>query len=281
MFGALLMAGSVFLSEVGASLSKKEFENHELGVYSLSLLAYFWSLFIFIIYGLLSKEGIVFSLESLPTFAVRAVLEFVVIYYAIKAIVSAPRSSFTFVRMITIPGLILTDLFLGHGLHKYEIIGMLLILLSMVFLNRNHGISKKGLWFTIVTSILAVFTIALYKYNIDNFNSVAGEQIVMYIIMITVLSIMAKKKEHKTIFGLCKNRKYLIQSLLYGFATGLASVAYMFGLASVVTTFKRAFAIVLSIVSGKMYFHEKHVRSKLIGFAVIVAGIIFITLGQF
>ena len=71
---------------------------------------------------------------------------------------------------------------------------------------------------------------------------------------------------------------FFIQSATAGIGTVLISFAYLFAAASIITTVKRAAGILWAMLSGNVYFKEKHFLLKLFSLILIVVGLVLLAL---
>ena len=160
MFGILLLASGSFFSEIGVSLGKEEVARRKESIYTYGFLSLCLSTFAFLIIALL-RGSFLFSLDSLPTLIPRIGLEILQAYVSIKAITTADRSTFGFLRVLTVPLLLLTDLALGYSLAVNQIIGVGILTLSLLLLFLNHGLRSKGVGLVLFSAINAVILISL------------------------------------------------------------------------------------------------------------------------
>ena len=91
--------------------------------------------FLFIFWGAIFFLGVIFwknsfdfSMASLPTFIPRIFIEIVLASIVLRATVVADRSTFSFMRTITLPLLLLVDLFVGYSVSPMQIASMLFYL---------------------------------------------------------------------------------------------------------------------------------------------------------
>ncbi len=274
---ALVLLGSIFL-EFSTSLGKYEVKHKKESLYAFGFLSGVWSLVFLLVTGLFFRNEFVFSLASLPTFGLRTILEIGLMYLTLHAIHIADRSTYSFLRILTIPLLLLSDLILGYSISTWQVIGIATVVTTVVFLSLHHGLSKKGKLFCITSAALAVATISLYKYNITHFNSVEAEQSLIILINLVFLAVTARVQGHENIFANFTRPLYLLQSIAMGAAGTLISFAYLFAPASIIMTVERSCSVLASIISGRVYFHEKHLYLKLLAGAAIVIGIALTTL---
>lgn len=279
MFGIILTMISSVFREVGTSIGKIKESKGEECQYSLGFINLFWGGIFFLLIAFFVRGEFIFSLASLPTFSLRIILEILQVYFMIKAVVLAERSTVGLLGIWTIPLLLLIDISLGYTFSSWQFLGIIIIILGFVFLFLNHGIKKKGALFAVLAAINAAFTISLFKYNIDNFNSVEAEQGVIIVILLIFLFIMAKfKSKENPLRIMFQNKAIFVQSIMMGVASLGISFAYIFAPASIITVVKRSSAILTSMVSGKIYFHEKKMGLKVIVAIIIIFGIILISI---
>ena len=277
MLGILLIVFGELFAEASASIGRYEVKHRKETLYTMGFLSGFWATVFIILYGVIWGE-FRFSLESLPTFGLRLALEIALMFVTLHATISADRSTFAFLRTFTIPLLLATDLALGYILSTNEIFGVSLIVLALLILLLNHGLSRRGKLLSLASALIAVGTITLYKYDITTFNSVEAEQALTHIFLLIVIFTAAKWHTGENVARHLFRPLFFVQSLLAGIATVLFSFAFLFGPASVMIATKRSMEVLGAIASGRTYFHEKHILVKLLACALVAGGIILIAL---
>jgi hypothetical protein len=285
MLGVLLTAGASAAEEVGTSIGKWETLRGKESVFSMGFLNSLWTtLFLLVLAFIIPKDffatdfphGFVFSMASLPTFLPRVGLEILQAYATVHATVRAERSTFGFLRVITIPLLLVTDIILAYSVNLHQIAGMSLIIASLILLFINHGIKREGAWLVVLTAVNAVATTTLFKYDITHFNSVAAEQVLISLVLLVFFFIMALTRAKENPLRLLARPVFFTQSLLMGMGGVLISFAFLFSTASVIMTAKRAFTILFSILSGHVYFREKKLWIKVVCLILIATGLVFL-----
>jgi len=278
MLGPILISIGTFFEEVSDTIGKDKVKHHLESPYTMAFLGLFWGAVIFTLISVFKADGFVFKLASLPTFLTRALLEVVQMYVSVMAIVKADRSTFSFVRTITIPLLLIVDLILGYQIGFMPTIGIGVIIVTLGVLFFNHGIKKTGLGFVLFSAINAVITISLFKYDISHFNSVATEQLLINAILLTVFLLLAifKAKENPLVF--LEKPIFLLQSAAIGIGGVIESFGYNYGAASIMTAAKRSSAIFWSLLAGKVYFKEKHITFKFAIFILLLGGLVLLAL---
>lgn len=278
MIGLSLVFASTFFREIGTSIGKRKMMQGRESIYTMGFLDLLFAAIFFFLIALLFRKGFIFSLDSLPTFSIRAVLEIAQIHMSVLAIKHADRSTFSFIRVGTIPLLLATDIFLGFTIGFNQFIGIGVIIFGFIVLFVNQGVRKKGIWFVIFTMVNAVATISLFKYNITNFNSVEAEQGLMTSIVMIYMLIMALFVAKENPMQFLKKRVFLVQSFSSGLGSVFLSFAYVFAPASIITTGKRSLAVMWAMLSGSFYFKEKKLLTKIGAFVLITIGLVFLVL---
>lgn len=276
MWGILLtMAGSLG-DEVADSIGKRQIALQKQSIYTMGFLQLFWGMVFFAIIALVRHKTFSFSLQSLPTFTLRAFLEIIQAHISLYAIVHAERSTFSFIRTGTIPLLLLVDIVLGYSLNLTQIIGILIIVITLLLIFSNHAFNKKALGYVIFSTINAAITLSLFKFNITHYNSVVAEQLVITAILVLYFLIVGYIKIKNNPFRGFREPLYIAQSLSEGFSAIFQSFAYQFAPASVITAAKRSSAVLWSALSGRVYFKETNLPLKLFFFFLLTVGVILL-----
>lgn len=276
MFGIILLTAGSFFSEVGVSLGKEEVARRKENIYTYGFLSLSLSTLAFLLIALLRGEFL-FSLDSLPTLSLRIGLEILQAYVSIRAITTADRSTFGFLRVLTVPLLLLTDLALGYSLAANQIIGVGILTTSLLLLFLNHGLRSKGIGLVLFSALNAVILISLFKYDITHFNSVEVEQGIIQVILLIFFALMAWRTNGQNPLRLLGKPLFFFQSLSQAVAGVLVSFGYVFVPASVAASIERSTAVFFSLLSGNRYFHEKKLAQKLLAFLLLIIGFAFLT----
>ena len=277
MLTVLFASIGSFIEEISSSIIKFETENKKESIYSAG--------FITMLFGAIAFAGLaffrgsfIFTAASLPFFLPRAVLEIVQIHFSMLATMKSDRSTFAFVRNLTIPLLLISDFFLGFTLQFNQFVGVLVILSILGIILYFHIINVKGIGYSLFSSINAVFTISLFKYDISHFNSVEAEQLVIYLVLIVYFFLASKYIAKVNPFLLLKRPLHLVQGTTHGIASILESFAIFFGNPGIAIAAKRASAVLAGIISGHNYFQEKKFGAKIIVSLVLVIGLILLAI---
>lgn len=270
MFPVLLMLTSTLSTEVSSSMGKQLVRQRRENVYDLAFLGIFWGTVIMIITLAFGAEFRV-TLASLPTLLARIVLEFGLLIAIAEATIRADRSTVGFIRLITIPLMLVVDIALGYHISSLQFMGIAVMFVALVVAFRHNPISRRGAWAALLSGLIGVGTVTLYKYNITHFNSVAGEQITVLVVVCIGLHILSYRRSRRSPLQLLFRPATSTQALADGVAIPLESFAYSLAPASLIMAYKRSFALIWSIVFGGTRFHEHSIRRK-VSAAVLMAG---------
>lgn len=275
MLSVLFATISSFIGEISSSVIKFEVDHKKETVYTAG--------FINMIFGLLAFSALaifrgkfVFSLASLPTFSLRAILEILQAQVTMFALVKADRSTNAFVRNLTIPLLLIVDLAIGFSVGVNQWIGILLIFAVLAVILAFHVINLRGIGYPLFTAVNAVATISLFKYNITYFNSVEADQILIYIILLIYFFLAARFFGKENPLKALKNKLLLGQGIFNGIAGLFGAFAISLGNPGIAMTAERSSAVLAGIISGRNYFQEKKFGAKLIACAALIVGLVLL-----
>lgn len=278
MLGVLLVSIGTFFEEAADSIGKSKVQKKEESIYTLAFLSLFWGSIFFALIAYFRQNAFVFSSASLPTFLPRLLFEILQMHLTVLAIARADRSTYSFIRILTIPLLLLADFALGYHLTAFQFLGVSVIIIILLFVFLNKNISKYGAMFAVLSAINATVTISLYKYDIAHFNSVVAEQLIVYAVLLAYFFLfsLAIVKENPLLF--LKKKIFMAQSLSDGIGGILESFAYSFGLASVILAGKRSSSVLWSVASGNIYFKEQHLFLRIFISAVVIGSLVLLAL---
>ncbi len=276
MFGVLLAALGSLGDELSGSIGKWAVAAGRESIYTLGFIQNSATLAVFILLAIIQPGGFVFVAASLPFVAIRLILEITQAHLAILALVKSDRSTFSFLRSTAIPLVLIIDLTLGYSISNRQIMGIILILLALIIAFIKQEFSRTGAGLIIISAINAACTISLYKYNITHFNSVIAEQTIAYggLTIYFFIGTFLKKQQNFS-YNLFKPL-FLIQSSTQVGAAILTSFAYKFAPAAIILSAIRASALVLAVISGKLYFGEEHILKKLILGVCLILGLLLL-----
>jgi drug/metabolite transporter (DMT)-like permease len=286
MLGAALVAIGTLAEEVGASVSKYSIARKMERQYTLGFASNLAALIAILALGVLVPAhffapnfpgGFVFSIASLPTLLLRIVLEVAQAHISWRALIVAERSTFAFIRVLTIPLLLLVDVMLGYPLSMFQVIGICFVVGGLLFLFQNHGIKKLGAGLVLFTALNAVATISLFKYDIEHFNSVEVEQGLALGAVVVYFFLMAHVRRERPLAHLLHPAERV--QLLTGCISNTAlSFAYLYLPPSVATAGKRALSGLFALVAGAFYFNERHIAVKITTLCLVAGGLILLAI---
>src|SRR3989338_3987567 len=278
MFGVFLISIGQFFSEISDSIIKDRGQRDESLLYALGFLQLIWGELLFLGIAFFSKGSFVFVAAALPTFLARAVLEILQSHFTLLSIIRADRSSFGFIRAGTIPLLLMVDFLLAYTIRPTQVAGIGLIIVCFLLIFAGKQVKKYGVGLVTFTTLNAVATISLFKYDISHFNSVVAEQLLMGAIIIVYFLGMLVLVQRRNPLTYLRNPVYLGQSLASAASHLLDSFAYTFAPASVILAAKRGSAVLWATISGNVYFREANLIFKLVITIMLVGGIVLLAL---
>lgn len=262
MLAVLIVLTSTFLQEAAASIGKMSVKKKRETVYSLAFLGVFWTFVFLLVAVVFLKVEFRIEVASLVTLIPRIGLEIVLAFIGAEAIIKADRSTVGFLRLITVPLLLVVDILLGYHLTWLQVGGVLVMFIGLLLAFRHNPRGKKGAGLAVACALISVATISLYKWDISHYNSVAGEQLIVTFVMATAFYGMALRFR-KSPLKLLVQPVTGAQSLASGLSGTIESFAYAFAPASIILAFKRSAALLWTIFFGRTYFHEKSLIQKL------------------
>jgi hypothetical protein len=274
MLTALLLFTSTFALEASMSVGKRYVEQRRETVLEMCFLGLFWGLLL-LLSTLAFGATFRVTLASVPTLALRLVLEASLQLTLAEATVKADRTTNAFLRLLTIPLLLVVDIALGYRFTQLQLTGVVLMFVALLLAFRHNPRGSRGAWLCVLGAILAVGTISLYKYDITHFNSVVGEQTVVVSGLLIWFYILSARKGRSPLRLLVRPTTGT-QSLANGVSIALESFALSMAPAAVVITLKRSFGVVWAIVFGGTYFHEHSLGRKLTSGILLAASIVLI-----
>lgn len=278
MFAGLLVFIGHFFEEISASASKHAFSSRVLSYTLYGFLAHFMSALFFGVYAYVEGNSFVYNLHAWPIFLLRLVTEVIQCEIVYRAIVVSDRTSFGFARILTIPLLLLVDIALGYSLLPMQFLGIGVICIALLaYFGAEHG-KGNGVRLALLSALLSVVNISLYKYDITHYNKAMVVQFFMALTLMLFYGfrVAYSKADRALLYGI-KEHPYLgVMLVSQSVATLLISLAYGLAPASLVLAFSRASAVIWSLISGVFYFHEQRVLKKVFVTAVLTLGLLFL-----
>ena len=276
MFGVLFASIGTLFEEVSTSFGKWEISRKVESPFTFGFLQLFWGGVILLGIALVREGSFVFSIVSFPTFLPRVVLEVIQAHVTVVAVVAASRSTFGFIRILTVPLLLGVDVFLGLVPTPFQLLGIAFIIATFIILFRNHGIERAGAGLVLFSAVNAVATLSLYQYDIRHFNSVVAEQLLMHAVLVAYFAILAVTSTHEHPFRLLMRRATLAQSVTMGVGGVIESFAVLFAPISIVLAAKRSSSVLWSVLAGRLSFHEGRFILKATAVVLLAFGLVLL-----
>jgi hypothetical protein len=224
---------------------------------------------------------LIFNSASIPLLFVRLIFEILQSYFTLIAIKQCDRSTFSILRVLTIPLLVIADILLWYQFTAYSLIWIWIILFSFIWFNTKHKtINWKWWYFALFTAINAVITLSLFKYSITNYwNSLEIDQWIMALWTVIFFIWYNLRKEKKIGLYLLKKEKiFWIQWILMAITSIVLSYSYLYLNASEATAVKRAWEMFWSVLAGFVFFQETHLWKKILFALCIIIWLIIMVL---
>ncbi len=274
--GVGLAALGSFCEEASSSIGKREIRLHQESPFTFGLLNATLGVIIGLIIVLFVRQSFVFSLASVPFVGLRMVLEIFQAHSTVKAIAIAERSAFGLIRVLTIPLLLVADVFFGKELGVAQTVGIAVITLSLFVFFLNHGLRGRGTRLVLFTAINAVFTTLLFRMTVTRWNSVEAETVISGCVIATYFFYQARRKEHRNPFRHLRKPIVLLQSAAYASSSIVLGFSLLYAPASVVMAVKRSSAVMWSVLSGTALFHERERFMKWTAAALVAVGVMLL-----
>jgi len=274
MLGIILQGIASFFGEISGSLEKWMVAKRVESFYAIGFQNSLVAIAFFLVYVIGNNGEFRLNPASFPTLALLVILSVAQAYATMKGMSIATRGTYNFIRTGTMPLLLIVDLFTGYDLSSRQIAGIVIVMCALIFLFMNHGIERKGAGFVAFTAVNAAATIALFKWHVTVWNSVAAEQLVLICsqtLFFLVCSVFIAKENP---FRLLKRKLPILQSTTYAADSFIGSFAYLFAPASIILAATRSFAVLWGILFGNRIFHEKSLALKIATCVVVAIGIV-------
>jgi|SRR3989338_8179176 len=275
MLTVLFASLGSFIDEISSSIVKFETDHRKESIYTAGFINMLFGILAFAVIAFF-RNSFLFSLASLPTFAVKAILEIFQAWATMNAIEKTDRSSYAFIRNLTIPLLLVVDYLVGFALRPTHLVGIFIIFAIFGIIMLFHIINFRSIGYSLFTAINAVATISLFKYNVTNFNSVEGEQIFTSLILLGYFFLAARFFRGENPLAFLKHKLFLGQGVFHSLASIFASFAIALGNPGIAITAERASAVLAGIISGHNYFQEKKFGAKLWVSLGLIVGLILL-----
>jgi drug/metabolite transporter (DMT)-like permease len=278
MIGAFLAFFGECFAEISSSLAKTLFTKHKFSFALYGVLTYFIGATLFLMVALFQGHALVLSGAALLFFGLRFFFEVIQSEVQFRALAYADRTTFGFLRTITIPLLLCVDLLLGYTLSGSQLFGIAIVVIGITLFFSAGSMQKKGAKLALFSALNAVITISLFKYNITHFHAIAVEQFFITLFLSGYFLLRVLWEDKNQLLTVFRRPELALQLTTSGIATFLLSFAYQYGPASLILAMIRASGVFWSLISGVLYFNEPKVFRKAVCCVFLVAGIFFMVL---
>jgi hypothetical protein len=275
MLAALLVIVGNFFEELSASASKHAFTGRLFTYVVYGFLIEAISVLFFGGTALIGGYTLAYNTHALPIFALRVVNEFLQCEVVFRALEFADRSTFGFIRVLTIPLLLLVDIMMGYHITNLQFLGIGIILVVLLSYFANGKLHGKGMGLALASALLSVVDLSLYKYDISHYNVAAVSQFYLALALFSIYAVRVffSKEDRRLLVEMTAHPLLGLVFVSQGLSSVLVSLAYQYAPASLILAFSRAVSVLWSLVSGVFYFHEDSVLRKTFAFALIVVGL--------
>jgi hypothetical protein len=273
MLGILLMTIGALLGEASAAANKLSMREKTLNYIDTGILVIAAGLITFLVCDILMPQHVIFDMRSLPTLTLRLILEIPLTFISGYALMRAERSTFALLRSLTIPLLLVVDLMLAYPLTITQVAGALVVTLALIWSARGK-ISRVGMVECLISAVMAVATISLFKHDIK-YNSVLAEQTIALIVVLISL-VIAKLALHQPMptHQIMTDKKAQLSLVFSALSSILEAFAFKFVAGTaLVTAAKRGIAIIFAIFSGRAIFHEENLGERSMIAVAVVSGL--------
>ena len=277
---------NAFFESAANALVKKNAE--EFDIYSMSWAQRFFSLVLLLPATILTN-----SFQSVDTtfwvaVVLNAILNTFIVLLFFKAIKNSPLSlALPIVTLTPVFLLITSPLIVGEYPTPMGVLGILITVFGSYVLNiskRKHGflepfriiVKHKGTRMMLIVAFLWSITSNLDKIGIVHSNPYLFSLIVTcFILLFTTMLLFWKGRSIPTIL------KHSSALAPIGLATGLSGLCQMIAISMTIVpnviAIKRT-SSVFGVMWGRIVFHEKNIKERLLGSAIMVLGVVFIVL---
>lgn len=277
MIGSILAFFEALFTEGSSTLGKQTLKEKGESPYSFLAITYIMGALVLFMVSLATKQEFIFSLQSIPFFTARLILDMILGYVGVKALMLFDRSFFSLVRVMTIPLLLLFDVLLGNTVSLLEMVAIGGMFFIFLLLCEYEHFTLSKMRIALPFALLPAFTLTLYKYDITHFNSVFAEQCISLFFLALFAFVMDLVIYKENPLRLFANPRIIAQATCAGIAEVAASFAYVFGTASVITGLRRAYSILFGLVSDVYIFKKKEDTLTLFSIAGIVCLVLLLT----
>ena len=193
----------------------------------------------------------------------------------------ADRSLVAIFSVIILPALMIADYFMWYALDIFQIVWIFWIVFVLIYSSYSNTLNLKWLRYVLLSQLFWFISIVSFKILIMNYSFVYAQMALnALIVSLIYLFMLTKILWKQSIFEILK-KDYLLVGAFYGVWSLLAWLAYLFWPATIVTAFKRVWAMFWWVVFGKLVFHEINFWKKLANVMILLFFIFWMNVSAF
>ena len=280
MLQAFLLAFLWTLSTEQANILIKKYES--LHTYQKIFLIILSEFFVGLLFGILFQDlHFSLSLASIILTIICSLSVFWFFYFYVKSVEIADRSLVAIFSVIILPALMIADYFMWYALDIFQIVWIFWIVFVLIYSSYSNTLNLKWLRYVLLSQLFWFISIVSFKILIMNYSSVYAQMALnALIVSLIYLFMLIKILWKQSIFEILK-KDYLLVGAFYGVWSLLAWLAYLFWPATIVTAFKRVWAMFWWVVFGKLVFHEMNFWKKLANVMILLFFIFWMNASAF
>ncbi len=219
-------------------------------------------------------------------------LEISAYFLYLKAIKASPLSlTMPFLSLTPVFMLFTTRLMLNERIDAFGTAGILLVFAGAYILNIERSkksllspirsiLREKGSVYMIIVAFIYSITAILGKLAVNNSSHIFMSAVYFPVITLLLFPVMMTRysRQGKLIRAL-RNQKWLF--LLLGGVFFVTVVVHFFALSISIAAYMVAvkrLSMIFAIIYGWLVFRETHIRNRLLGTAIMILGVVFISL---
>ena len=221
------------------------------------------------------------SLNSIFLTIICSLSVFWFFFFYVKAVEIADRSLVAIFSVSILPALMVADYFMWYHLDVFQVLWILWIVAILIYSSFSNTLNLKWLKYVLLSQFFWFILIVSFKILITHYSSVYAQMSInAFIVTIIYLLLLVNKLWKNAVFEVLK-KDYLLVGTFYGIWSLLAGLAFLFWPATIVTAFKRVWAMFWWVIFGKIVFHEINFWKKLANVMILLFLIFWMNVSTF
>jgi len=268
------------LSTEQANISIKKYK--ALHIYQKTFLIILSELVVGVIFWILFQDmHFKLSLNSVFLTILCSLSVFWFFYFYVKAVEIADRSLVAIFSVAILPALMVADYFMWYHLDLFQILWILWIISVLIYSSFSSALNLTWLKYVLLSQFFWFISIVSFKILITHYSSVYAQMSINALIVVVIyIFLLIKTLWKDAIFEVVK-KDYLLVGAFYGIWSLLAGLAFLFWPATIVTAFKRVWAMFWWVIFGKIVFHEINFWKKLANVMILLFLIFWMNVSTF